>query len=73
MIHDRNITSTDVTGGACRYVAAALNLERVRDHMQAHLGCSIKEIAYALDLSADQAKRAVRKIRLEWQVRSRAR
>ncbi|MEY9506950.1 hypothetical protein ABIE87_006508 [Bradyrhizobium diazoefficiens] len=49
-----------------RYEAAARNLARVRDYMQRHLGCTAKELAHALDLSGDQARRAVRKIRSEW-------
>ncbi|MFB6449276.1 hypothetical protein [Bradyrhizobium tunisiense] len=68
MIHDRSITAS-----ACRYATAANNLERVKLHMQTHLGCSPKEVAHALDLSFDQARRAVRKIRLEWQMRGRVR
>lgn len=52
-----------------RQVSAALNLERVRSYMETHLGCTTKEVAYALDLSGDQARRSVRKIRLEWQTR----
>jgi hypothetical protein len=63
MRHERNMEQAS----ACRYATAANNVERVRLHMQAHLGCSPKEIAYALDLSHDQARRAVRKIRQEWQ------
>lgn len=47
-------------------LTAAHNLERVRSHMEAHLGCSPKELAYALRLSGDQARRAFRKIRNEW-------
>jgi hypothetical protein len=47
-------------------LAAAHNVERVRSYMETHLGCSAKEVAYALDLSGDQARRAVRKIRSEW-------
>jgi hypothetical protein len=54
-----------------RYINAARNLERVRCFMQSHLGCSPKEAAYALDLSGDQARRAVRKIREEWKSRGR--
>lgn len=49
-----------------RYQLAALNLELVRDYMAGHLGCQPKEIAFALGLSSDQARRAVRKIRQEW-------
>jgi hypothetical protein len=41
-------------------------VERVRGYMETHLGCSAKEVAYALDLSGDQARRAVRRIRAEW-------
>jgi hypothetical protein len=48
------------------HLAAAHNVERVRSYMEAHLGCSAKEVAHALDLSGDQARRAVRKIRSEW-------
>ena len=42
------------------------NLARVREYMTSHLGCMPKEIAHDLDLSHDQARRAVRKIRAEW-------
>lgn len=45
---------------------AAHNVELVRDFMQSHLGCTAKEVAFALGLSGDQARRAVRKIRKEW-------
>jgi hypothetical protein len=48
------------------HLAAAYNVERVRSYMETHLGCSAKEVAHALKLSGDQARRAVRKIRSEW-------
>jgi hypothetical protein len=49
-----------------RQINAAKNVERVRTFMNSHLGCSPKEVAFALDLSGDQARRAFRKIRSEW-------
>ena len=49
-----------------RVIEAAHNVELVRDFMQSHLGCTAKEVAFALGLSGDQARRAVRKIKKEW-------
>jgi hypothetical protein len=48
------------------HLISAYNVERVRSYMETHLGCSAKEVAHALELSGDQARRAVRKIRSEW-------
>jgi len=49
-----------------RVIEAAHNVELVRDFMQSHLGCTAKEVAFALGLSGDQARQAVRKIKKEW-------
>lgn len=48
------------------HYAAALNVERARSFMETHLGCSAKEVAYALGVSDDRARRLVRRIRAEW-------
>jgi hypothetical protein len=45
---------------------AALNVERARDYMETHLGCTAREVAYALGVSDDRARRLVRRIRAEW-------
>lgn len=49
--------------------AAAKNLKQVRKFLEANLGAQPKEVAYALGMSWDQARRAVRKIRSEWEKR----
>jgi len=49
-----------------RLMRAAYNADRVKLFMQSHLGCTAKEVAYALNLSSNQAFRAVRKVRKEW-------
>lgn len=75
MRHDRKLPimvgDIDMSDMICpafgsRQINAAQNVERVRTFMTSHLGCSAKEVAFALDLSGDQARRAVRKIRSEW-------
>lgn len=48
------------------HYTAALNVEKVRSYMETHLGCTAREIAYALNISYDQARNSVRKIRSEW-------
>lgn len=65
------IGDIDVTGlvsSACgrRQFEAAYNLECVRTYMEMHLGCTAREVAYGLNLSYDQAKRSVDRIRKEW-------
>lgn len=49
-----------------RRLVAQRNYVRVYDYMRTHLGCSPKEVAHALDLSWDQARRAFRRVRNEW-------
>ncbi len=65
-IGDIDMTDLICSAFGARQVIAAHNVERVRGYMMQHLGCTAKEAAYALDLSGDQARRAVRKIRAEW-------
>lgn len=67
------MTHTDISAVAHTFnispsvhLSAAYNLELVREYMESHLGCTAKEVAHALDLSGDQARRAVRKIRSAW-------
>lgn len=55
-----------MSGYPVEYLVAARNLARVRDYMRKHLGCTAKEVAHDLELSGDQARRAVRKVRNEW-------
>lgn len=64
--HDLQRLETLIDMRPNAHYTAALNLERVRGYMESHLGCSGKDIARALDMSIDQAMRAMRKIRSEW-------
>ena len=48
---------------------AARNVERVRKYFRDHPGCRYQEAASALDLSIDQTRRSVQKIRAEWKHR----
>ena len=48
---------------------AARNVERVREYFRDHPGCRYKEAATALNLSIDQTRRSVQKIRAEWKHR----
>lgn len=66
-IGDINVSDVVQSAVQMQRMTAANNLVRVRGYMTAHLGCSPKEVAYALDLSWDQARRAFRKVRSEWQ------
>ena len=45
---------------------AARNVERVREYFRDHPGCRYQEAATALNLSIDQTRRSVQKIRAEW-------
>jgi hypothetical protein len=46
---------------------ALMNLGRVRQYFVTHPGCEYRECAVALELSFDQVKRAVQKMRRQWQ------
>jgi hypothetical protein len=46
---------------------AMINLGRVRHFFVTHPGCEYREAALALELSFDQVKRAVKKMRRQWQ------
>ena len=48
---------------------AARNVERVREYFRNHPGCRYQEAASALNLSIDQTRRSVQKIRAEWRHR----
>jgi hypothetical protein len=61
-----DIDMSGLTRSARQSMIATHNVERVRDFMETYLGCSAREVAYGLDLSYDQAKRSVDRIRKEW-------